>query len=79
MNTHDFNISVLIPTRARTDMLFRSIQTLFDLADNKDRINLVIGFDRDDAKGIDYFSQEIQPWLSEHDIEYSAMIFEPMG
>ena len=53
MNTHDFDISVLIPTRARTDMLFRSIQTLFDLADNKDRINLVIGFDRDDAKGIE--------------------------
>ena len=79
MNTHDFNISVLLPTRARTDILFRSIRTLFDLADNKDRINLVIGFDRDDAKGIDYFSQEIQPWLSEHDIEYSAMIFEPMG
>ena len=79
MNTHDFDISVLIPTRARTDMLFRSIQTLFDLADNKDRINLVIGFDRDDAKGIDYFSQEIQPWLADNDIEYSAMVFEPMG
>ena len=79
MSTHDFDISVLLPTRARTDMLFRSIQTLFDLADNKDRIYLLVGFDRDDAKGIDYFSQEIQPWLADNDIEYSAMIFEPMG
>ena len=60
MSTHDFDISVLLPTRARTDMLFRSIQTLFDLADNKDRIYLLVGFDRDDAKGIDYFSQEIK-------------------
>lgn len=79
MSTHDFDICVLLPTRARTDLLFRSIQTLFDLADNKDCIYLMLGFDRDDVKGIDYFSQEIQPWLAEHDIEYSAMIFEPMG
>jgi hypothetical protein len=79
MSTHEFDIAVLLPTRARTDMLTRSVQSIFNLADNKDSIHLMIGFDRDDTVGIDHFNKELQPWLDDNDVDYTAMMFESMG
>ena len=78
-NTHEFGIAVLLPTRGRSDALERSVKSLFELADHPDRIQLMLGFDEDDAEGITAFEQLLQPWLDERNVNYTAMSFEPLG
>jgi hypothetical protein len=78
-NTHEFGIAVLLPTRGRSDALERSVKSLFNLADNPDNIQLMLGFDEDDAEGISAFEDLLQPWLDEHGVNYTAMSFEPLG
>ena len=78
-NTHEFGIAVLLPTRGRSDALERSVKSLFELADRPDRVQLMLGFDEDDAEGIAAFEELLQPWLDERDINYTAMSFEPLG
>ena len=78
-NTHEFGIAVLLPTRGRSDALERSVKSLFELADRPDRVQLMLGFDEDDAEGIAAFEELLQPWLDERDINYTAMSFETLG
>ena len=77
--THEFGIAVLLPTRGRSDALERSVKSLFELADNPDRVQLMLGFDEDDAEGIEAFEELLQPWLDERNINYTAMSFAPLG
>ena len=74
-----FKIAVLLPTRGRTDALGRSIKSLFNRVVDKGSVQLLLGFDNDDTVGTEYFVNELQPWLDEHDIDYTAMTFEPIG
>lgn len=74
-----FDISLLLATRGRTDALGRSIRSLFELADNPHRLEILFAFDRDDEVGKTYFSQELQPWLDQHRYHYTAMLFDPLG
>jgi hypothetical protein len=39
----------------------------------------MLGFDNDDAVGIDYFEKELQPWLDQKGVNYTAMTFDPIG
>jgi hypothetical protein len=39
----------------------------------------MFGFDNDDPVGIDYFVQELQPWLDQHNVNYTAIKFPPLG
>jgi len=77
--THEFGIAVLLPTRGRSDALERSVKSLFELADNLDNIQLMLGFDDDDAEGISAFEDLLQPWLDKHGVNYTAMSFAPLG
>ena len=77
--THEFSIAVLLPTRGRSDALERSVKSLFELADNLDNIQLMLGFDDDDTEGISAFEDLLQPWLDEHGVNYTAMSFAPLG
>jgi hypothetical protein len=79
MNKHEYNIAVLLPTRGRSDALERSVKSLFELADNPDQIQLMLGFDTDDSEGITAFQELVQPWLDSEGINYTAMTFDPMG
>ena len=79
MPDYEFDIAICLPTRARTHMMDRSVRSLFDLADNPQRIKILFGFDNDDSVGTDYFTDQLQPWLDEKDHAYTAMQFEPMG
>lgn len=76
---HEFGIAVLLPTRGRSDALERSVKSLFELADRPDRVQLMLGFDDDDTEGVSAFQELLQPWLDERNINYTAMIFEPLG
>lgn len=77
--TSSYDIAILLPTRGRDGMLERSIKSLFDLADDPKRIQLMLAFDKDDTLGIGHFVNHIQPWLDSTDADYHAMEFEPLG
>jgi len=77
--THEFDIAILLPTRGRAEMLERSVQSLINLAKDQDRIQLMFGLDDDDTIGLEHFKNVVQPWLDDHDVNYTAMMFAPMG
>lgn len=77
--TTKYDISILLATRGRTEPLGKSVQSLFDLADNPLKIQLMIGFDKDDTKGLTYFDRKLQPWLVKNKVAYTAFSFNRMG
>lgn len=74
-----YSISILLPTRGRTDALDRSVKSLFTRVSDKSQVQLMLGFDQDDTVGLEHFENNLQPWLDDNDVEYEAMLFEPMG
>ena len=81
MNVLDPNIdiSVLLPTRGRPIPLEQSLRSLLDLAEQPDRIEILIAFDNDDVDTIDYFTDVIVPYLDSTGCTYSAMQFKRLG
>lgn len=75
----EFDIAILLPTRGRAESLERSIRSLVDNADEIKRVQLMFGFDDDDAVGATHFAEVIQPYLDKKKINYTALSFEPMG
>lgn len=79
MSDQKFDVSILLPTRGRAESLERSVKSLFDLSSNPSKIQIMLGFDNDDAVGVSHFKEELQPWLDKNKIAYTAMSFTPMG
>ena len=79
MTTPEYDIAILLPTRGRDGMLERSVKSLIELADIPIRIQIMFGFDRDDKIGTKYFVDELKPWLDKNQINYTAMMFNPLG
>ena len=79
MSTPEFDIAILLPTRGRSDSLERSVKSVIELASDPDRIQLMFGFDDDDAIGTTHFEEALQPWLDQQGIQYTAMSFAPLG
>ena len=77
--TPEYDIAVLLPTRGRTTTLGRSIHSVINLADRPERLQLMFAFDNDDTLGIEYFTTELQPWLDERGIDYTAMQMQRQG
>lgn len=73
------DISVLLPTRGRTDMLERCLLTLADLADDISRVEMLLAFDHDDTDSIDYFNHRIVPALDGRGARYSIYGFQRLG
>jgi hypothetical protein len=79
MKKHEFSIAVMLPTRARTDALSRSIFSLIDHAAELDKIQFIIGIDDDDTVAYEHFVNVIQPNLDRRNITYTAIEFERLG
>ena len=79
MSQHEYSIAMLLATRGRTESLGRSIKSLVELADDIGRVQIMFAFDNDDDVGFTYFTNELQPWMDEHNVNYTAMKFERMG
>ena len=75
----DTIISVLLPTRGRRELLKKSVQTLVDKANQKNRIEILFGIDEDDTGIQDYIKDELAPFFNEHGIEARASVFKPLG
>ena len=74
-----YNIAILLPTRGRTDTLSRSVMSLINRTVHIDKVQLMLGFDEDDTESIEYFQENLEPWLIEKKVAYEAQVFEPIG
>jgi hypothetical protein len=72
-------ISVILPTRGRTDALKKSLDSLVSLAADPSSIEIMFGIDEDDTQVIDYVKTEIAPILQAAGIEARANVFKPLG
>ena len=78
-NSKAIDISVLLPTRGRTDMLKRSLMTLAELADDITRVEMLLAFDHDDQSSIDFFNERIGPELDRIGAQFSLYGFDRLG
>ena len=76
---NDTIISVLLPTRGRTDQLFTSLKTLVDKASNPARLEILLGIDDDDENIKPYLQDTVAPYLKEKLVECRASVFKPLG
>ena len=79
LDTNPYSICVMLATRGRTKALLDCITSLFDRAMNKNKIQLIVAFDRDDYLGMGYFNDVVKPWLAQNCINYSVIITERFG
>lgn len=79
MHNPEYDIAILLPTRGRSDSLERSVKSVIELAADPERIQVMFGFDNDDEIGTSHFETELQPWLDDQAIAYTAMSFAPLG
>lgn len=75
----DTRISVLLPTRGRTDALARSVRSLMHTVADPHSMELLLGFDSDDEGTAQWFIDNVAPELDLHGIVYTVMEFEPLG
>lgn len=73
------DISILLPTRGRTEMLGRSIQSLIQHADHPESIEWLLAFDDDDANSLRYFLDHIAHYIDDSSGIYTCLGFQPMG
>ena len=73
------DISILLPVRGRPAPMEKCLHTLIDRAKNPERIEVLIAFDDDDTNTIDYFVENIAPYLDDMNVRYSAMQFRRLG
>lgn len=73
------DISILLPTRGRADMLMRSLSSLRDLATDFSSIEILFGMDKDDIVGLEFFLNRVIPWIEQYQISHKIVLFEPMG
>jgi hypothetical protein len=79
LDTNPYDICIILPTRGRTTALKKSLESLFSLAAQKNKIQLILAFDRDDYLGLGYFNDILKPWLGEQLINYSVLITQRFG
>jgi len=72
-------ISVLLPTRGRTDMLKRSLLSLLDLAHNPAEIEIMLAFDNDDKESLEWCQQYVFPELEDRGVDATVIEFTPLG
>lgn len=68
-------ISVLLPTRQRTDLVRRSLHSLLATSLNPSDIEILIAYDEDDSESHEFFaSGEWTQWILEHNTQ--ARVFQ---
>lgn len=73
------DISILLPVRSRPEPMKKCLHSLIDLAKKPERIEVLIAFDDDDIDTINYFFENIAPYLDNLKVRYNAMQFKRMG
>ena len=74
-----YELSVLLPTRGRTDALKRSLLSLASLAQRPEAIELLLAFDEDDTESATWCRENILPELDAIGIGYSLFEYPRLG
>jgi len=72
-------ISVLLPTRGRTESLRRSIMSLVSTVSHPGQIEILLAFDNDDTSSSDWFHENISDLITKAGVEYTAWELSKMG
>jgi hypothetical protein len=72
-------ISILLPTRGRTEQLDKSVSSLIYLAAEPEKIQWLFGFDNDDTESFKWFQENTLPKIENSGGLYSCLSFEPLG
>lgn len=75
----DISISVLLPTRGRTDALARSVLSLVHTVSDPTALEILLAFDDDDNASVDHFQQHIAHAIDEAGIAYTALQMPRLG
>lgn len=75
----DIKISILLPTRGRTDQLDKSVSSLIDLANEPEKLQWLFGFDKDDQESFLWFKENVLPKIENSGGVYTCLSFEPLG
>jgi len=78
-NKLDLKISVLLPTRARTYALFKSVSTLLDQADDPASIQFLFAFDDDDEVSSQWCVENVIPRIRAAGSKYKVLSWPRMG
>jgi len=77
--SNKYDISVLLPTRGRTDALTRSVVSLANRVKDADKMEILLAFDHDDNVGKEHWQKEVKPILDHKKIHYTAFSCNPIG
>jgi len=72
-------ISVLLPTRGRTDTLRRSVQSLLNHALKPEQVEFLLAFDNDDTESVEWFQNNIADQIDQAESVYTCYSYEPLG
>ena len=73
------SISILLPTRGRGEIAFKSLKSLVDLADNPEDIEFLVAIDDDDDASAEYFTEHMIPWFEENNLDLTVYQTERWG
>lgn len=76
---NEITISILLPTRARSDALMSSIESLYNLADNPNTIEFLFGIDNDDVAGMENMLHNVIPWIEKYSVNHKIVVSERFG
>lgn len=74
-----YDVAILLATRGRTQALANSILSIVGKAEDKSKIQLILGFDEDDHNGLGYFNENLKIWLKEQGVSTKVLITERYG
>lgn len=73
------SISVLLPTRGRTNALKKSIVSLLDNIEDTSNVEIILGLDKDDFSTIRWIERVLAKTLQDANIDARTVMFEPQG
>jgi hypothetical protein len=79
MSGNSVKISILLPTRGRTQQLKHSVDSLLTTADDPESIEWLFGFDNDDTDTYHWFAENVIPDIESAGCTYTCLQFEPFG
>ena len=65
-------ISVIMPTRGRTEVLLNSLKSLVLNADDVSRMQILLAFDEDDSVGYPYYESTVRPWMEQVGVAHAT-------
>lgn len=73
------DVSILLPTRGRTEALKTSLESLVTKAQDPTRVEILMAFDHDDTASYDYFMSHTADIIDNHGATYTCFGFERLG